>query len=69
MTFRSGSIVVDYRVSWTDADILNEEILNNTLSQYLNGNHGYLYSYFVPSATLEFKKQVDKCAMQTSELK
>lgn len=67
--FSAGSIIVDYRVSWTDEDELNEQLVENSLKTYLKENHGYLYAYFVPVESLTFSKQEDSCAMQSSEMK
>lgn len=65
---RSGSIVVDYRVTWDDDEDLSDEVLMNTLSTYLKENHGYIYSYFVPTETLSYTKVIDSCAMQLHEM-
>lgn len=67
--FSAGSIIVDYRVSWSDGDALNEDLLESLLKTYVKENHGYLYSYFVPVDSLTFSKQEDSCAMQVSEMK
>lgn len=69
INFSAGSIVVDYRVSWTDDDALSEELLENSLKTYVKENYGYIYSYFVPVESLTFSKQEDSCAMQVSEMK
>lgn len=47
---------------------MTEEILNASLTKYLKDSHGYLYSYFVPTETLTYSKQVDICAMNPSEM-
>lgn len=54
---------MDYRVTWLDDDYLSDDILMNELSKYLKENHGYIYSYFVPTETLSYTKVIDTCSM------
>lgn len=66
---RSGSIVVDYRVTWEDDEDLSDEVLANSLTKYLKENYGYLASYFIPTETLSYTKVIDTCAMKTNEMR
>lgn len=66
---RSGSIVVDYRVTWDEDEDLSDEVLSNSLSKYLKENYGYISSYFVPTDTLSYTKVIDTCAMKTNEMR
>lgn len=66
---RSGSIVVDYRVSWDEDEDLSDDVLSNSLTKYLKENHGYIYSYFVPIDTLSYTKVVDTCLMRPDEMR
>lgn len=65
---RSGSIVVDYRLTWDDDEDLSEDILKNTLSKYLKNNDGYISAYFIPTETISYTKVVDSCMMRTDEM-
>lgn len=61
--------MVDYRVTWDDDEVLSDDILSYSLSNYLKDNHNYISSYFVPVETLSYTKVIDKCAMKTNEMK
>ncbi|XP_055326468.1 uro-adherence factor A-like isoform X3 [Sitodiplosis mosellana] len=68
LNLTSGSIVVDYRVTWDDDEDITEDTLKDNLSNYLKENSNYIFSYFVPIETLSYTKVIDSCAMQTSEM-
>lgn len=65
---RSGSIVVDYRVTWDEEELLSKDIFMNTLSEYLKENHGYISKYFVPTETLSYTEAIDTCAMDPNAM-
>lgn len=63
-----GSIVVDYRATWDEKEPLTKNIFMNTLSEYLDNNHGYISKYFVPTATLSYAEAIDTCAMNPNAI-
>lgn len=65
---RSGSIVVDYRVTWDEEELLSKDIFMNTLTAYLKENHGYISKYFVPTETLSYTEAIDTCAMNPNAM-
>lgn len=67
---RPGSIVVDYRVSWppTADYTMNEEVLNNSIVNYVQENHNYMNEYLLSTASFAYTKQEDNCAMGTLDL-
>lgn len=68
LNLTKGSIVVDYRATWDDEEDLSVDIMMESMTKYLKENHGYLYSYFVPTDTLSYTKVIDKCAMHPEEM-
>lgn len=69
LSIRSGSIIVDYRVSWDEDEDLSDDVLSNSLTKYLEENHGYIYRYFVPTDTLSYTKVLDTCSMRPDEMR
>lgn len=68
MNLKSGSVVVDYRVTWPnniEEAPLDAETMNDRLTNYLGQNSNYLASYLVPANTIRVARLPDTCAMDT----
>lgn len=66
--FSSGSVVVDYRVSWDDSSdtTFTPDTLLNTVTEYLSSHNGYLNNeYQIPANTIQVSKLVDACSMHS----
>lgn len=66
--FSSGSVIVDYRVSWDEnsESSLTPDTLLNTVTEYLSSNNGFPNkSYQIPKDTIKMAKLVDACSMKS----
>lgn len=67
---RSGSLVVDYRVSWneTDTEKLTKESMQRSLSEYLTANSNYLSIYLVDTTSVAVNRVMDICATNSTSM-
>lgn len=65
---RPGSVVVDYRVSWTETNSLNVDSMKERLTNYLDDNHNYLATYIVPANTIRVARLPDLCYTGPAEM-
>lgn len=65
---RSGSLVVDYRVSWMDddEDKMTMDNMQKKLSDYLKANNNYFSIYLVDTNSIAVNRVPDVCTMNST---
>ncbi|KAK9496801.1 hypothetical protein O3M35_012994 [Rhynocoris fuscipes] len=73
LEFKSGSVVVIYRVGWQfkpgihgSPDPLTKETMKTRLQEHLRNNDGFLYNYRMPISSLKSTKIMDNCEMNNN---
>lgn len=66
----SGSIIVDYRVSWLEDedDKMSTEMMQSRMSEYLKENNNYLSMYLVDTNSIAVARVADICMTNPTEL-
>lgn len=67
---RSGSLIVDYRVSWNENEVdkLSMDSMKTKLTDYLKDNNNYLSTYFVDSKSVDVNRVVDICTSNATSM-
>lgn len=66
----SGSIVVNYRVSWheDENDKMSMEMMQSKMAEYLKENNNYLSSYLVDTNSIAVNRVADICMTNPTKL-